>query len=115
MGPSMLDENDRPAAADNASGHVSGEARPRDTPADHRPPSGDMPPIQPQRDAMDAGRHPELDADPHHQDAKLDIGIDESFPASDPPSQTQPGKGLDPAPSSGFRGESATPPPLDGE
>jgi hypothetical protein len=40
--------------------------------------------------------------DPGHQDAKLDIALDESFPTSDAPSNTQPGKGKDPAPSSGY-------------
>lgn len=31
-----------------------------------------------------------LKTDPGDPDAKLDIELDESFPASDPPSQTQP-------------------------
>ncbi len=111
----MRDDSDPGPTDADAAEHVAAENRPRDTPPGHRPPSGDMPPIPPQRDGMDAANHPDLDADPHHEDAKLDIGIDESFPASDPPAQTQPGKGLDPAPSSGFTSEAATPPPLDGE
>ena len=43
-----------------------------------------------------------LRKDPGNEDAKLDVALDESFPTSDAPSNTQPGKGLDPAPSSGF-------------
>jgi hypothetical protein len=35
-------------------------------------------------------------------DARLDVALDESFPTSDAPSNTQPGKGKDPAPSSGY-------------
>ena len=40
--------------------------------------------------------------DPGDQDDKLDVALDESFPTSDAPSNTQPGKGKDPAPSSGY-------------
>lgn len=36
-----------------------------------------------------------------HQDEELDIALDESFPASDAPSETQPGTS-EPAKSSGF-------------
>ena len=36
------------------------------------------------------------------ESAKLDVALDETFPTSDAPSNTQPGKGSDPAPSSGF-------------
>jgi hypothetical protein len=53
------------------------------------------------RDAHDAKDHKELARDPSHDKGKLDVGLDESFPASDPPSATQPGHG-DPAPSSGY-------------
>ncbi|MBB4633264.1 hypothetical protein [Sphingosinicella soli] len=43
--------------------------------------------IRPARTAEDDKR---LKIDPGDPDAKLDIELDESFPASDPPSQTQP-------------------------
>ena len=47
-----------------------------------------------------ARTHP---AGPHDdEDAKLDVALDESFPTSDAPSNTQPGKGKDPPPSSGY-------------
>ena len=39
---------------------------------------------------------------PDDLDAKVDVGSDESMDASDPPSAAQPGRGDDPAPSSGF-------------
>ncbi|WP_226946725.1 hypothetical protein [Rhizorhabdus phycosphaerae] len=54
------------------------------------------------RTAHDAGDDARLEADPADEDAKLDVALDESFPTSDPPSNTQPGKGKDPAPSSGY-------------
>jgi hypothetical protein len=53
------------------------------------------------REAHDAEHHEELAKDPGHQDSKLDVGLDESFPTSDPASATQPGHS-DPAPSSGY-------------
>lgn len=53
------------------------------------------------REAHDAGHHEELAKDPSHEEGKLDVGLDESFPSSDPASSTQPGHG-DPAPSSGY-------------
>lgn len=53
------------------------------------------------REAHDAGHHKQLAKDPGHEDAKLDVGLDESFPSSDPPAVTAPGHG-DPAPSSGY-------------
>lgn len=44
-----------------------------------------------------------LRRDPGNQDAKVDVGSDESMDASDPPSASQPGcDGGEPAPSSGF-------------
>lgn len=43
-----------------------------------------------------------LKKDPHDQDAKIDVGSDESMDASDPPAATQPGQNDDPVPSSGF-------------
>lgn len=51
------------------------------------------------REALDADNIKKLKVDPSDSDAQLDIDIDESFPASDPPSTTQPRKGIDgPAP-----------------
>jgi hypothetical protein len=54
------------------------------------------------REARDADDDKRLRRNPADEDAKLDVALDESFPTSDPPSNTQPGKGKDPAPSSGF-------------
>ncbi|WP_380872809.1 hypothetical protein ACFB49_37170 [Sphingomonas sp. DBB INV C78] len=54
------------------------------------------------RTAHDASDDARLALDPSHEDAKLDVALDESFPTSDAPSNTQPGKGKDPAPSSGY-------------
>jgi hypothetical protein len=39
---------------------------------------------------------------PHDDNAKVDLGSDESMDASDPPSAAQPGCGDEPVPSSGF-------------
>lgn len=62
-------------------------------------------PDQPEhREAHDAEHKPALQRDPADPDAKLDIELDETFPSSDPPSTTRPGRGSDPAPSSGFKG-----------
>ena len=54
------------------------------------------------REAHDAADSKALKRNPRDEDAKLDIALDESFPTSDPPANTQPGKGKDPAPSSGY-------------
>ena len=43
-----------------------------------------------------------LKRDPTDDDAKVDVGSDESMDASDPPAAAQPGQGDDPVPSSGF-------------
>jgi hypothetical protein len=43
-----------------------------------------------------------LRRNPRDQDAKVDVGSDESMDASDPPAATQPGQDDDPVPSSGF-------------
>lgn len=43
-----------------------------------------------------------LQKHPDSLDAQLDNALDESMDASDPPSNTQPGVGAEPAPSSGF-------------
>jgi len=55
--------------------------------------------VRPAHDAKDDKR---LSRNPADEDAKLDVALDESFPTSDAPSNTQPGKGKDPAPSSGY-------------
>jgi hypothetical protein len=43
-----------------------------------------------------------LKRNPKDQDAKADVGSDESMDASDPPAAAQPGQSDDPVPSSGF-------------
>lgn len=53
------------------------------------------------REAIDAEDHATLKRDANHEDAKLDVELDESFPTSDAPSQTRPGSS-EPAASSGF-------------
>jgi hypothetical protein len=53
------------------------------------------------REAHDAESHHGLSINPSDANAKLDIGLDESFPTSDPPAQAQPGS-TEPAPSSGY-------------
>jgi hypothetical protein len=45
-----------------------------------------------------------LRRDPKDDDAKVDVGSDESMDASDPPSTSQPGCADEPVPSSGFPG-----------
>lgn len=85
-----------------------------DAEADRPLAHADTPPNSEHREALDAESHAALKHDPANEDAKLDVALDETFPTSDPPSNTQPGKGLDPAPSSGFK-EPEAPPPLDGE
>lgn len=63
---------------------------------------GDPHPTQHVRPALDAGDVKGLQRNPGDEDAKLDVALDETFPTSDAPSNTQPGKGKDPAPSSGY-------------
>jgi hypothetical protein len=63
---------------------------------------GEMPQVQKVRTAQDADDDDRLLRDPANEDAKLDVALDESFPTSDPPANTQPGKGKDPPPSSGY-------------
>jgi hypothetical protein len=43
-----------------------------------------------------------LRREPGNNDAKVDVGSDESMDASDPPSSSQPGCSDEPVPSSGF-------------
>jgi len=64
--------------------------------------SGGLPPVRPAHDASD---DPRLQRNPADEDAKLDVAGDETFPASDPPANTQPIKSKDPAPSSGYDAE----------
>lgn len=64
-----------------------------------RDPKKDTPHIRTAHDASDDAK---LARNPADEDAKLDVALDESFPTSDAPSNTQPGKGKDPAPSSGY-------------
>lgn len=52
---------------------------------------------EPQRDL----EH-KLKRNPDDQDAKVDVGSDESMDASDPPAATQPGQSDEPVPSSSF-------------
>ena len=44
----------------------------------------------------------QLKRHPDDQDAKVDVGSDESMDASDPPASSQPGQNDEPVPSSGF-------------
>lgn len=80
-------------------------------PTDRPLANSETPPVPEHRPAIDAESHAGLKRDPADADAKLDVELDETFPTSDPPSNTQPGRGMEPAPSSGF----TEPPPLDGE
>jgi hypothetical protein len=57
------------------------------------------------RTAIDADDVKALKRNPSDEDGKLDVALDESFPTSDAPSNTQPGKGKDSAPSSGYDAE----------
>ena len=65
-------------------------------------PTPNMTDVRPAKDATDDKR---LQRNPGDEDAKLDVALDETFPTSDAPSNTQPGKGKDPAPSSGYDAE----------
>ena len=69
--------------------------------SDAPPPPTTPPATPPVREALDAENIQRLQDNPRNKDAKLDVAIDESFPASDPPSQTQPAHGKKPAPSTG--------------
>jgi hypothetical protein len=62
----------------------------------------DVPGMPHIRTAHDASDDDKLARNPRDEDAKLDVALDETFPTSDAPSNTQPGKGKDPAPSSGY-------------
>lgn len=56
-----------------------------------------------QRAGQDEHLQERLERDPSDPDAKLDVGLDQTMDASDPPSITRPG-GDEPAPSSGYPG-----------
>jgi hypothetical protein len=56
-----------------------------------------------QQAGQDESLRRRLKEDPSDPDAKLDVGLDETMDASDPPAITQPG-GDEPVPSSGFPG-----------
>lgn len=56
-----------------------------------------------QRAGQDESLQRRLEENPGDPDAKLDVGLDETMDASDPPSVTQPGCD-EPVPSSGFPG-----------
>lgn len=64
---------------------------------DHDRPLASHPdkPVNEQREALDAGH---FKGDMPTRDERLDINIDESFPASDPPAITQPRTSNDPPP-----------------
>ena len=64
--------------------------------------ANEVPEVRPALDAEDSAK---LKRNPGDEDAKLDVALDESFPTSDAPSNTQPGKGKDPPPSSGYDAE----------
>ena len=66
------------------------------------PEASDPPAPPPVRTGLDAEDDARLKRNPADEDAKLDVALDETFPTSDAPSNTQPGKGKDPAPSSGY-------------
>ena len=68
---------------------------------DRSHPNAAVPPSGGDRDALDADDLKKLKANPSDPDARLDVGHDESFPASDPPSQTQPRKGIEGPPPGG--------------
>lgn len=72
------------------------------TDSDTNGPDQDAPAIPEVRPGLDAESVKGLKRDPGDEDAKLDVALDETFPTSDAPSNTQPGKGKDPAPSSGY-------------
>ena len=71
----------------------------------HKQPSGDRdepapPPVL--SSAPEKELEKKLERHPDDQDAKVDVGSDESMDASDPPAAAQPGCDDEPVPSSGF-------------
>ena len=65
-------------------------------------PKQDTPPPPTMPRAPEQELEKKLKRDPDDQDAKVDVGSDESMDASDPPAAAQPGQSDDPVPSSGF-------------
>jgi hypothetical protein len=66
----------------------------------HKPKETPPPPVL-QRAPTRELEH-KLKRNPDDQDAKVDVGSDESMDASDPPAASQPGRKDEPVPSSGF-------------
>jgi hypothetical protein len=64
---------------------------------DDKSPPAPVTPTEP-----DAELEKKLKRHPEDQDAKVDVGSDESMDASDPTSSSQPGQKDEPVPSSGF-------------
>jgi hypothetical protein len=58
----------------------------------------DSPVANEHREALDADDIKKLKANPSDRDGRLDINIDQSFPASDPAAITQPRVSTDPPP-----------------
>jgi hypothetical protein len=67
----------------------------------HKPSKAAVPPPVLQR-APERELEHKLKRNPDDQDAKVDVGSDESMDASDPPAASQPGRKDEPVPSSGF-------------
>ena len=74
-----------------------------DNPSDRPLANAPVPKVGAHTPALDAESHDGLAEDPACEDAQVDIGVDESFPASDPVSAVQPRKSDEPPPSSGYR------------
>lgn len=64
-------------------------------------PAAEAPPAVPQA-PPEAELEQKLKRNPEDEDAKIDVGSDQSMDASDPPAAAQPGTGDEPVPSSGF-------------
>ena len=64
--------------------------------------SREKPPAPSLSGAPDAAIELKVKKHPEDEDAKVDLGSDESMDASDPSSAVQPGNSKEPAPSSGF-------------
>jgi len=67
---------------------------------DRKQPDSPPPPTFPRAPEKELER--KLKRNPDDQDAKVDVGSDESMDASAPPAATQPGQKDEPVPSSGF-------------
>lgn len=78
---------------------MAGDARVNDS----KKQDGSPPPVFSRDPARELER--KLKCNPEDQDAKVDVGSDESMDASDPPASSQPGQKDEPVPSSGFPDE----------